>query len=1301
LGLDEPGNHILKDVLSDMLNIQTVNDLRQKLDYFWKIIASEHLEFDTILSLKEEILLSLSQLSSVDDLLGRQDLANKFHTLIQLIQPLNILYMTSLIENFEYAKSVMENKDIILFLGNTGAGKSTTIHFLAGSKMKKVRQKGFYHIEPIDSAPCAREINVAASTQSVTKSMTVVELPNGMIICDTPGFGDTTGPETDIANGIGLVNSLSVTRSVKPVMILSEKNMDRLRGVREMKNTMTSMFVDIPSLLPSMSYFFTKYDAEDADLIWEQLETLRNEFSDEDKFDINYVAIVDDMIKKTNPLAIIIDPMQKSEGSLSAEKILERVNALEQSGGNPTEILKTFVSPESENKLSDHWRVLQKQTNLALRSGDIEFLSKPFFEMKMLSKLRIEMHQPIYEDSVKQLETYALNQYNHAKDIFPLFFHRYEEQYLSRSLQIFKRLLILHPLLLDLSSDYDFSTLIHNLILDSLDGSIKTQDYFSDSIDSRLKLLLQVSDGVKREFYVLDEESNLQPHQLFQNSSISLEFMNQVRSYYDSACSTFEDEILRLLQRTKQLIDSLSPPNLFVENVRKIDNATHILSIHLPVESISDETNGVLSYFLTHLRETAERTAASLYPDHNSNSSQYVSIVAHFCSFLSSVQNTPDIDDYIDEGLTKIKVIDSHLSSMASQQFSKIRDDCQRQIDRERPDYDFVAYFCRYLNEIIENVPMLVEFSNRELKTITDLLNQDQLKRTAAFSRQIMKLLNYDCASREALVSSLKSCLLSLLDAQTTFSQLSGFFESKRLVEGTINERLAALDAISSDGSNEIDLHQVGVLISNLRFTQDLDELVSSLPVEFPQPGHLRDKTINHINMIFALMFENISTVSLSQYRGMSNLVDALNQFRFLAPGDAYQALDLIIDQMKKFGETMLVSKEESLEVSFSFIASCWNPDGPMTPLPHDSFPEHFSLFVRILSDFHEFLQQSIKLPPGLSHDLLFVGPDRLYQKWIAGPDSKIKQHIHEISNYLQQFSILENEIQFDSTHLIYQLSLLTYDMIALDKYVTSAKNYFSLNKISVNLMRKCSSDLQASVHGNLVSNNFQQVRDSLSQVRSNPLEEIQKLFPVLKDALRDQARMKCQQLQTLIRQIPRAQNKEAQYSHFKEILIFGRQLKCFLDTLAEFLDPAVSTMLTSSLDLIQISIEDVLTKRINGTKSSIFVDRYSECVQQLKNLSVLLDTIASESEYLHLSLQKYINQKDEIQQQLHEKMAAEVSKYSTLHPHEYPRYPSLSTLVSQLLQTQGKDSESLLLTLTDNVLNKLKDILSNVKNNP
>ncbi len=41
-----------------------------------------------------------------------------------------------LYEKSERAAQVIAGKDIILLLGSTGVGKSTTIHYLAGSKMK-------------------------------------------------------------------------------------------------------------------------------------------------------------------------------------------------------------------------------------------------------------------------------------------------------------------------------------------------------------------------------------------------------------------------------------------------------------------------------------------------------------------------------------------------------------------------------------------------------------------------------------------------------------------------------------------------------------------------------------------------------------------------------------------------------------------------------------------------------------------------------------------------------------------------------------------------------------------------------------------------------------------------------------------------------------------------------------------------------------------------------------------------------------------------------------------------------------
>ena len=52
--------------------------------------------------------------------------------------PVDINELQRLNESIEDIASFIEGKHIILFIGGTGAGKSTTVHFLSGSQMSKV-----------------------------------------------------------------------------------------------------------------------------------------------------------------------------------------------------------------------------------------------------------------------------------------------------------------------------------------------------------------------------------------------------------------------------------------------------------------------------------------------------------------------------------------------------------------------------------------------------------------------------------------------------------------------------------------------------------------------------------------------------------------------------------------------------------------------------------------------------------------------------------------------------------------------------------------------------------------------------------------------------------------------------------------------------------------------------------------------------------------------------------------------------------------------------------------------------------
>ncbi|ETN98286.1 hypothetical protein RFI_39224, partial [Reticulomyxa filosa] len=136
--------------------------------------------------------------------------------------------MLELVKKAEEAANKIKDKNVILFIGGTGAGKSTLIHFLAGSKMKKQTVDGKPHIAPVKVINKALiDVTCSPSAESETKYITAIPINlkelsvrsklDNIVLCDTPGFEDTNGPEVDVANGIGIIKALQTCKTVKPV----------------------------------------------------------------------------------------------------------------------------------------------------------------------------------------------------------------------------------------------------------------------------------------------------------------------------------------------------------------------------------------------------------------------------------------------------------------------------------------------------------------------------------------------------------------------------------------------------------------------------------------------------------------------------------------------------------------------------------------------------------------------------------------------------------------------------------------------------------------------------------------------------------------------------------------------------------------------------------------------------------------------------------------------------------------------------------------------------------------------------
>jgi hypothetical protein len=68
-----------------------------------------------------------------------------------------------------------------------------------------------------------------------------------LTICDSPGFGDTSGVEVDIANGVGMINALYGARSVLMVVIIPYDSLtgNRMEGIVQISETISNLFHEL------------------------------------------------------------------------------------------------------------------------------------------------------------------------------------------------------------------------------------------------------------------------------------------------------------------------------------------------------------------------------------------------------------------------------------------------------------------------------------------------------------------------------------------------------------------------------------------------------------------------------------------------------------------------------------------------------------------------------------------------------------------------------------------------------------------------------------------------------------------------------------------------------------------------------------------------------------------------------------------------------------------------------------------------------------------------------------------------
>ncbi|WP_039359194.1 hypothetical protein [Candidatus Protochlamydia amoebophila] len=125
------------------------------------------------------------------------------------------------------ASQTAHNKDVILFIGTTGCGKSTTMNYLAGCKMQKIDRKAIGLPSAATNKIILAQNPLSKIGHKNDKSQTSYpkicdDTHNQFAYCDCPGIGDTKGVDVEIYNAICIKEITEKAKSVKGILVFME-----------------------------------------------------------------------------------------------------------------------------------------------------------------------------------------------------------------------------------------------------------------------------------------------------------------------------------------------------------------------------------------------------------------------------------------------------------------------------------------------------------------------------------------------------------------------------------------------------------------------------------------------------------------------------------------------------------------------------------------------------------------------------------------------------------------------------------------------------------------------------------------------------------------------------------------------------------------------------------------------------------------------------------------------------------------------------------------------------------------------
>jgi DNA polymerase III delta prime subunit len=585
---------VAEDVILDYTT-EPSNDRKLEIDEELQCLK-ERLKFEEISSTKiQHAVAALSIHIKNENWKSSLTILNE---ILHEIMPLNIYELRRLVKSVDDAANVIKDKKIIFFLGNTGSGKSTTIHFLAGSKMIRTNIKGLNHIAPTEIKNSDLKLIVTAPfAKSVTRCITPVTVSfkdigayghDSIILCDSPGFDDTNGAENDIANGIAIVRVIHACESVKPVVVVSCKGIgDRYARLKDLIRTLARLIPNIKSQIKAFSYIFTKYPEDEKNTIHASLKTVNNTLSDQERSDASFMNILRDMIDKTKENAYFLDPIKDEPGTI-LDQLADSI-AID----HPENVFQFFITENSKTILNKQVTKYELNIQLATKRSEYLLVKHILDQSKFLNDL-------LNQDFIKQIYLRCTE---------------YVSRHLSEEYQ--KATLILDRCLLEEKILIDEEIKQYRTFVDyaKLAEDLRKTHLGNEAIQS-CAYIEYVNEKVEKLVKILQEKDihDLSIKLSIDKIKILSEYFDDVNVKYKLICQIFSQKIEELVVSFEKSVMS----NEFYDSISimtKMYDANTSLANHSDIFNFEKKYSKMKEFFLNYLNNYVQEFHAIFFKD--------------------------------------------------------------------------------------------------------------------------------------------------------------------------------------------------------------------------------------------------------------------------------------------------------------------------------------------------------------------------------------------------------------------------------------------------------------------------------------------------------------------------------------------------------------------------------------------------------------------------------------------------------------------------------------------------------------